>query len=91
MSEFNQNNPTATWLAEAAQKGDPLIEVRPMCGDCAFRLQPDVNGYGKIVEEAATALLQGGTMNCHTADYQDAGVPCRGFARAKAYFESPEN
>lgn len=84
------NNPTADWLARAAEKGAQLQPGLPMCSDCAFRIQADENGYGKIVDEAADALLMGGRMNCHTQDYQDAGVPCRGFAYAKAYFESLE-
>lgn len=89
--ETVQLNKTARWLAAAAGKGAALENCGAMCRDCAFRLQPDVNGYSRIVQEAAAALLQGGAMNCHTADYQNAGVPCRGFGYAKAYFQSLES
>lgn len=78
-----------TILADWAQKGAALGDCGRMCHDCAFRVQADVNYYQETVEKAAELLAYGGgTFNCHTADYKDAGTPCKGFLYAKQYVNS---
>ncbi len=74
-------------MARAAQKGAAIKSMGPMCHDCAFRRQPDKNGYQEAVINAAGCLLTNDTFRCHTAEYGDAGTPCIGFQYAKAYFE----
>ena len=78
-------------LARAAQKGARIKNIGSMCKDCAFRVQPNGNGYEDAVLNAAGCLLNGDTFHCHTPDHQDAGTPCIGFQYAKVYFEKLDN
>lgn len=79
-------------LAEWAQKGAALGDCGKMCHDCAFRVQPDINHYSETVESALDLLAHGGgSMNCHTSDYEDAGRPCVGYLYAKKYCDHLEN
>lgn len=78
----------AGWAQQGAKHGD----CGKMCHDCAFRVQPDINYYSETVQSIAELLAYGnGEMNCHTADYQNAGRPCVGFLYAKQYLKSLEN
>lgn len=81
-------------LAEAARRGQ---EINPcfgkMCSDCAFRIQPDINGYSEAVNAAMDLLVcnpSNAKFHCHTKDYEDAGRACAGFLYAKQYYEKME-
>jgi len=74
-------------LAQAAQKGARLGNLGPMCSDCAFKPQPDINGYSEAVHNAAGALVMGGVFHCHTPQYADTGAVCKGFLYAQQYFD----
>lgn len=76
----------AAMLATVAQRGAEIKSLGPMCGDCAFKCQPDINGYSEAVNEAAGLLVTGGMFHCHTDDYKDKGTPCKGFLYAQQYF-----
>lgn len=73
-------------LAEVAQRGAALGSLGPMCGDCAFKPQKDINGYSDAVKAAASCLVMNGMFHCHTNEYADKGVPCKGFLYAQQYF-----
>lgn len=75
-------------ISDQAQKGAKMVDCGKMCGDCAFKVQPNINNYEEAVEGAVWALMTEGSFNCHTSEYGDAGVVCKGFLYAKAYLDS---
>lgn len=86
--------PINNLLADAARKGAELDACHgKMCHDCAFRVQPDVNGYMDAVNSAMDLLVHNSnnaSFHCHTPEYGDAGKLCSGFLYAKQYFDYME-
>jgi hypothetical protein len=81
-------DPTNVILAKWARAGAKITDCGKMCNDCAFKIQPDINGYSAAVNAALQAVTWGDTFHCHTPEYTDAGVTCKGFLYAQAYIES---
>jgi hypothetical protein len=78
-------------LAHAAQKGAAMgQDFGKMCNDCAFRPQPDINGYAAAVEAAANCLAWFGEFRCHSENYECKPEVCKGFLYAKLFFEQLE-
>lgn len=87
----NETKALRDLLADAARKGAALGDCGRMCHDCAFHPKDDdVNMYAYAVQAAADSLAHYGQFNCHTAEYTDAGVVCKGFLYAKQYFDHLE-
>lgn len=83
-------SPLSETLAEAARKGAEIKNLGKMCSDCAFRPQPNINGYDDAVLKAMECLAYYQTFNCHTPDYKNAGKVCTGFLYAKQYYDQLE-
>lgn len=76
------NKLIATWALEGAEKCKG--KHGPMCNDCAFKTGSDANTNDEsAVDLAAAAVAYGmAKFNCHTKDFKDAGIPCKGYLYA---------
>lgn len=54
--------------------------AKGMCKDCAFRKGTDANSNDtKAVTMAIHAILNEYPFNCHTSNFEDRGILCKGY------------
>ena len=80
-------NILATWAQRGAASG---IDCGKMCNDCAFKAGSDANNDDAATESALQSLQWDGHFNCHTSNFENAGVSCAGFLYAKHYVLSDQ-